>query len=168
MHRDRDFTEFATDAQHRLYRQALLLSGSREQALDLVQATLLKIYLHWSRIETPAAYAQRTLLRQFLRDRTRAARERTALALRDAPLGERHPETELTLLEALGELAPRMRAVLVLRFWEDLSVADTATLLGCSEGTVKSTTSKGLAHLRERIGESFVEVTGHHDERNRP
>lgn len=168
MHRDRDFTEFATDAQHRLYRQALLLCGSREHALDLVQATLLKIYLHWSRIESPAAYAQRTLLHQFLRDRTRAARERAAHALLDAPVGERHPESEITLIEALGELAPRMRAVLVLRFWEDLSVAETAALLGCSEGTVKSTTSKGLAHLRERVGETFADATGHPDERNRP
>lgn len=166
MDRDRDFSEFATVAQQRLYRQALLLSGSREHALDLVQSTLLKIYLHWARIETPAAYAQRTLLRQFLRDRSRATRERAAHTLLETSVAERQPESALTLIEALGELAPRMRAVLVLRFWEDLSVAETAALLGCSEGTVKSTTSKGLAHLRERVGETFAEATGPPDERN--
>lgn len=106
------------------------------------------------------------LLREYLAGRRRRDKERGAARLLhprpEQPVTPASDRGEaVTLLAALGELAPRMRAVVVLRFWEDLSVHQTAELLGCTEGTVKSATSKGLAHLRERLGDTYPT---HHEE----
>jgi RNA polymerase sigma-70 factor (sigma-E family) len=153
--RHAEFTAFAETAQQRLFRQAYLLAGSREAAQDLVQTTLTKMYVAWPRIDNPSAYAYRTLMRAFLEVRRRADRERR---LHDLPGGappEHDPAHVLTVRAALAELPPRMRAVVVLRYWEDLSVEQTAAALGCTTGTVKSTASRGLAHLRELLGEAF-------------
>jgi RNA polymerase sigma factor (sigma-70 family) len=67
-----------------------------------------------------------------------------------------HVEDRMVLLEALAKMPPRQRAVLVLRFWDDLEVAETASILGCSEGTVKSQTARGLANLRELLADSHL------------
>ena len=122
-----------------------------------MQATLTKLYVAWPRIDNPGAYAYRTMVRGFLETRRRSDRERK---LHDLPDGSRpasDPAQVLTVRAALAELPPRMRAVVVLRYWEDLSVEQTATALGCSTGTVKSTASRGLAHLRGLLGEAFEE-----------
>ena len=73
------------------------------------------------------------------------------------PVASPAPEQALTVLAALAELPPRMRSVVVLRYWEDLSVEDTAAALGCSTGTVKSSSSRGLAQLRLLLGDAFEE-----------
>ena len=156
--RESGFTEFAAEAQQRLYRRAYLLVGEREAALDLVQSTLTALYVAWPRVIDPPAYAHRTLVRSFLATRRRGLKERERLerlpARPDPPLA---PEQTLTVLAALAQLPPRMRSVVVLRYWEDLSVEDTAAALGCSTGTVKSSSSRGLAQLRDLLGEAFEE-----------
>lgn len=157
-HRDARFIAFAREAEPRLVRQALALTGDPHTALDLVQTTLLTVYLHWSRIDTPLAYAQRTLTREFLSDRRRRGRELvtdTPTPTGGTPGPAEAVATRGVTLAALLDLPPRMRAVVVLRYWEDLSVEETARLLGCSTGTVKSTASKGLAKLRYALGEAF-------------
>ncbi len=155
--RHEEFTAFAATAQQRLYRQGYLLTGNREAAQDLVQATLTKMYVAWPRIDNPAAYAYRTMVRGFLEVRRRSARERELHAVPDGPRPQQDPAHVLTVRAALAELPPRMRAVVVLRYWEDLSVEQTASALGCTSGTVKSTASRGLSQLRDRLGEAFDE-----------
>lgn len=154
------FTDFAQAAQQRLFRQAYLLAGDRAGAEDLVQATLTTLYVSWPRIKDPAPYAHRTLLNEFLRGKRRRDRERDLHRLGDGAGPDRDPARSLTVLDALGDLPDRMRAVVVLRYWEDLSVERTADLLGTSTGNVKSTASRGLARLRELLGEGFEEHAG--------
>lgn len=152
--RDQEFSAWAGDAQAQLLRRAYLLTGERESARDLVQQVLLSTYLAWSRVEHPSAYAGTSLVRAFFR----LSKARRRELLTDVPevAGPETPtEERLRLLDALAELPPRMRATVVLRFWDDLSVRETADLLGCSEGTVKSATSKALGHLRTRLGEDL-------------
>lgn len=155
--RDREeaFTAWAGDTQHQLYRKAYLLTGEQESARDLVQQVLLSTYLAWHRVDHPTAYATTSLVRAFFKVAQHRRREIVSDAVVETAAPHRSVDESLTLLEALEELPPRMRATVVLRFWDDLSVRDTAEVLGCSEGTVKSTTSKALAHLRRRLGENL-------------
>ena len=142
----------------RLHRTAYLLTGDAHEAEDLVQQTLVTVVGRWSRVlryDHPEAYA-RTVLVNLVRSRWRRAKRYAELlaghrGVPDVP----DPSAGLTVTDALwralGTLPPRTRAVLVLRYFEDLSVADTAAALGCSEGAVKSQASRGLATLRERL-----------------
>ena len=153
--RDAEFTDFVTGSQQRLHRQALLLTGDAGQAQDLVQVTLEKLYVAWRRVEDPAAYAHRVMVNGFVRDRRRARRDRELLAVPDGARLERQPDHAITVIDALRTLSPRMRAVVVLRYWEGQSVTRTAEVLGTSEGNVKSTASRALARLRDLLGETF-------------
>jgi RNA polymerase sigma-70 factor (sigma-E family) len=154
MHRPgRDFDEFVVGRSQALLRTAVLLLGDRHDAEDLLQTALLRVARHWSRArESPDAYTRRVLINlAYDHSRYRRRHPESPGPLPDRPQapptdGE-HDERD-DLLRVLRELPERQRATVVLRFWEDLSVADTAALLGCSEGTVKSTTSKALARLR--------------------
>lgn len=150
----RDFEEFALARSGDLYRQAWALCGDRHRAEDLVQETLAKVYVKWRRIDTPYAYSQQTLLRTYLsRRRLRSSTEQ--------PWGE-VPETadgrdpmaasdlRLSLRTALEDLAPLDRAVVVLRYLEDLSVAETAGALGLSQGAVKNRSLRALNRMRVR------------------
>ena len=132
--RDAEFAEFATIEQQRMYRRARLLTGDAHAAQDLVQATLVKLYVAWPGVEQPAAYAHRVLVRTFLDGRRRSRRERELLALADPQRSERDPDRVVTVLGALAELPPRTRAAVVLRYWEDLSVDQAAVALGCAPG----------------------------------
>lgn len=157
-----DFAEFAAATQQSMFRQAYLLTGTRDAAQDLVQTTLLKMYGAWrrpGRIENPRGYAYRTMIRAYLDTRRRDQHQSRLAALPEPPGSPPSPVDRVTVLGALGELPPRMRAVIVLRFWEDLSIDDTAQALGCSTGTVKSTTAKGLERLRSILGATF-EIAG--------
>ena len=148
-----EFEDFALARSGALYRQAWALCGDRHRAEDLVQETLAKVYVKWRRIDTPYAYSQRTLMRTYLSHRRR--RSSTEQPWAEVP---EHPGTEdpmavsdlrLSLQDALAELAPLDRAVLVLRYLEDLSVAETATRLGLSPGAVKNRSLRALNRVRE-------------------
>jgi RNA polymerase sigma-70 factor (sigma-E family) len=139
-----------------LMRAAIALTGSRPEGEDLLQAALERLLRHWNRIEgDPEGYLRRTLY-NMAADGWR----RRGAWLRKLPLvhaGSHPPGADavevVDLRDALGralaQLPSRQRAVLVLRYWEELSQAETAELLGCAEGTVKSAAARGLQRLRE-------------------
>jgi len=152
-----DFDDFARSRQAHLRRSAHLLCGDWHLAEDLTQTALAKLYAVWRRVrqlESPDGYARRVLYRTFI-DETRRRRwwERAGTPQEDVVAPVSDPDLRLTLLDALRQLPPRGRAVLVLRFWEDQSVEATAAALGCSVGTVKSQTSRGLGTLRRILAE---------------
>ncbi|MFE9133680.1 SigE family RNA polymerase sigma factor [Streptomyces sp. NPDC007355] len=160
------FEEFARVAQQRLYRTAYLLCGNAETARDLTQSTLAKLYQHWRRAgaaDHPHAYAKTVLTRTFLAERRRGLRDLLALTrtggMSPAPAPD-HADLRVTLLAALAELPPRARAMVVLRYWDDQSVASVAALLRCSEATVKSQCSRSLARLRVRLGDAGLFTPG--------
>ena len=141
---------------------AYLLCGDWHRAEDLVQQAFTKIYLAWRRIqrhESMDSYTRQTLVRTFLSERRRGwfRYESVGVPPADPPTASAGPtEERLMLLEALVKVPPRQRAVLVLRYWEDQSVEQTAELLDCSTGTVKSQASRGLATLRGLLEEERV------------
>ena len=140
-----------------LYRTAYLLTGSRHDAEDLLQAALVKVYVAWSRAsgaDSVEAYARRVLINTFLSGRRplRVVRERLVDQLPDAPVGAGlEPEVRMFLWPHVEALAPRQRAVVVLRYYEDLSEREIAAVLGCAPGTVKATASAALRNLRAAI-----------------
>ncbi|MGW0854432.1 SigE family RNA polymerase sigma factor [Streptomyces sp. NPDC002690] len=151
------FEEFARANQRRLYRTAYLLCGNAENARDLTQTTLAKLFQHWRRVgaaDSPHAYARTVLTRTYLAERRRRIRDLLAHTPVDPPTADISPELTVTLLSALAELPPRARAMVVLRYWEDLSVETVASLMRCSESTVKSQCSRSLARLREQLGDA--------------
>jgi len=161
--REREFREFAEARQAQLRRSAYLLCGDWYEAQDLTQTTLLKMYTAWGRLDRDGnidAYARVVMTRTYI-DLHRRGR------WREEPVGEvpEHageevsPDLRLTLRGALTRLPPRYRAVLVLRFWEDWSVEQTAEALRISTGTVKSQSARGLARLRELVGDHVGELS---------
>ncbi|MGW6281296.1 SigE family RNA polymerase sigma factor [Kribbella sp. NPDC055071] len=141
---------------------AYLLCGDWHRAEDLVQQTFTKIYLVWRRIQRHEAmdsYTRQTLVRTFLSERRRGWFRNESVGSqeidRPAPSSAR-PDDRLILLDALAKVPPRQRAVLVLRYWEDQSVEQTAAMLDCSEGNVKSQAARGLATLRGLLDEEKV------------
>lgn len=149
------FVEFAESARGRLRRTAYLLCGDWDQASDHVQEGLIRVYVAWPRLTRAGrehAYARRAVVSAFLDH----ARRRSSTEVSREPDHELASEQDLaesvvvraSLVAALAGLPPRQRACVVLRYFEDLSVTDTAGVLGCTEGTVKSQTSRALASLR--------------------
>ncbi|NJQ05965.1 SigE family RNA polymerase sigma factor [Streptomyces lonarensis] len=163
--REREFREFAEARQRQLRRSAYLLCGDWHEAQDLTQTTLMKLYAAWGRVRRDGnveAYARTILTRTFIDQyRRRGRREEPVGELPEPPGDAGPPGTELRLVmqAALMELPPRYRAVLVLRFWEDWSVEETARALKVSSGTVKSQSARGLARLRGIIGEQVGEMS---------
>jgi RNA polymerase sigma-70 factor (sigma-E family) len=144
---------FVAERGDRLLRTAALLAGSRVDGEDLLQSALERLLRNWRRIDgDPESYVRRTLY-NLAADGWRRQRvwQRKAALFEPAPPVD--PATAVDLRDAvvqvLAQLPPRQRAVLVLRYFEQLSEAETAETLGCSVGTVKSATSRGLARLRE-------------------
>ncbi|MFD3698576.1 SigE family RNA polymerase sigma factor [Streptomyces sp. NPDC058646] len=159
---EHDFEAFARASQRRLYRTAYLLCGNADSARDLTQTTLAKLFQHWRRVSAadhPEAYARTVLTRTFLAERRRRLRDLLAHTHAAPPPPSEHAELRVTLLAALASLPPRARAVVVLRYWEDLSTERVAQLLRCSEGTVKSQCSRSLAKLRTQLGEDHIYAT---------
>ena len=155
--RDGAFADYFAARSGAMRGTAFLLCGDWHRAEDLVQAAFTKLYLAWPRIDRHGAldaYARRTLVRTFVSELRRGwfRRERVGEpATEPAQVARGSAEDRLVLLAALARVPPRQRAVLVLRYWEDLSVGDTARALGCSEGTVKSQAARGLQTLRGLI-----------------
>jgi RNA polymerase sigma-70 factor (sigma-E family) len=136
-----------------LLRTAYALTGDWHRAEDLLQTALVSCYGRWSRIEDPEAYLRRTMVRAYLgwRRRRWVGELPTARVGGGRPDPGEHTAIELrgSVLAALATLPQRQRAVVVLRYYLDLSEAETAGTLGISVGTVKSQSSKGLAKLRD-------------------
>lgn len=156
--RDKGFAAYFASRSSTMRGTAYLLCGDWHRAEDLVQASFVKLYRAWHRIaghEKLDAYARRVLMRTFL-DETRRGffrREQPTAeyADRPTPAAGGGVEDRMVLQRALADVAPRQRAALVLRFWEDLSIEETAKALGCSTGTVKSQVSRGLATMRDLV-----------------
>ncbi|MFG2311669.1 SigE family RNA polymerase sigma factor [Streptomyces sp. NPDC048566] len=148
------FKEFVASRSSALLKTAVLLSGGdRHTAEDLLQNALIKVAGHWNRIEEPEAYVRRVLYRQQV-SRWRLKWPRRELSVAETPEAgsgadpASAAELRLVMRGALARLTARQRAVLVLRYFEDLPEADVARILGCSVGTVRSTTHRSLARLR--------------------
>ena len=151
-----DLESFLAERGDALLRTAVLLAGSREAGEDLLQSALERLLRHWRKIEgDPEGYLRRTLYHLAADSwrQQRARRKRLRLLERDADAavadGTADVELRDSLLRLLRQLPPRQRAVVVARYWEQLSEAESAQVLGCSVGTVKSAASRGLRRLRE-------------------
>jgi RNA polymerase sigma-70 factor (sigma-E family) len=153
---DADFAALFAARAAAMRRSAYLLCGDWHRAEDLTQTAFAKLYAAWPRLRDPGAaeaYLRQTLTRTYLDDNKRAwRRERATEPLPDAPVAPPDQDDRLMLLGALAHVAPRQRACLVLRFYDDLSVESAADVLGCSTGTVKSNTARGLDTLRRILG----------------
>jgi RNA polymerase sigma-70 factor (sigma-E family) len=157
MAQDRTVAElerFLAERADRLMRTAVLLTGSREAGQDLLQTALERLLRHWRRLDgDPEGYLRRTLYNLAADGfRRQGTLQRKLLLLRSPPPAA-DPIATVDLRDALVrmllQLPPRQRAVLVLRYWEQLTEAETAAVLGVPEGTVKSAASRGLQRMRE-------------------
>ena len=157
--REDQFRGYVLQSRGRLLRTATLLSsGNAHQAEDLVQTVLLRMYVSWPRIrsDTRDAYARKMLVNAHLDERRRpyARHELNHAEVPEVAVeAALSPDPEAAVFRALAELPLRMRAAVILRHLHDASVAETADALGCSEGTVKSQTARGLAQLRAALAE---------------
>lgn len=144
------FEEFVSGRRPALLRTAYLLTGQAEDAEDLVQTTLVKVVPKWSRIQdNPEPYVRKVLAREATtRWRTRRWRETAVDHLPDREAAAPDVVSNLAVRNALLRLPPRQRAVIVLRYYDDLTERETAATLGISIGTVKSQTRDALARLR--------------------
>lgn len=151
---DTSFREFIGSRLDGLRRTAYLMCGDWHLADDVVSDAVVKIFRNWrriSRMENLDAYVRRAVVNAWLDDRRRPwRRERSVAELPPVaqPAGDRSVNDRLAILKHLGALPARRRAVIVLRFYCDLSVDETAAVLECSPGTVKSQTAKALETLR--------------------
>jgi RNA polymerase sigma-70 factor (sigma-E family) len=159
-HEEAQFWEFATARRHGLLRVAYLLTGDRELAEDFVQDALFQAYRNWRRIERsnqPEAYVRKIVV-NLANSRWRRLKHRNVSLYGDVPdrptARDAHADVDRSdeLWRALATLPTGMRTVIVLRFYEELTEAETAAVLGKSVGTVKSQSSRGLARMREVLG----------------
>ena len=157
------FTEYVALRRDTWVRAACLLTGDPHAAEDLVQTALVRVWPRWRRISAegdPDAYMRKVLMNVFLTSVRRRRWREVSADPQAAEIPLHHPaapadtdlvDQRLHLQHLLAGLAPRQRAVLVLRYYLDLSEAETAHTLGCSLGTVKSQAAKGTSRLRANI-----------------
>ena len=152
---DDEFVEFAAGSRAALRRTAYLMCGDWERASDIVQEALIRVYVAWPRLERRGglgSYARRAVVSAAI-DLARKRSSTEVPAPADEQVGCGHDlagavSDRQALVAALGRLPQRQRACVVLRYFEDLPVAEVAALLGCTDGTVKSQTSRALASLK--------------------
>jgi RNA polymerase sigma-70 factor (sigma-E family) len=167
----REFDRFAAQVTDQLLRTAFLMTWNLEDSEDLVQEALIRVARRWDRVremEYPSAYARRILVNLVIDGTKKRVRRNTELEEHTedlANLGDLHAASQFGAIDsfsefgnAMAKITRRQRAVIVLRYWEDMSEADIALLLGCSVGNVKSSASRGLSHLRRIL----VDHQGHH------
>ena len=150
------YDEYVATRWSSLYRTAYLLTGNHSDAEDLAQNALVKAYLAWAKVmnaASPDAYVRRILTNTFVSGRRpmRITRERLVDRIPDVAVTSDLNHDRLALWPHVAALPPKQRAVIVLRYYEDLSERQIADALGCSTGTVKSNASLALASLRSRI-----------------
>lgn len=150
---EQEFTDFVIARSLALMRSARLLTGDRQHAEDLVQTALTKLAIRWHRVNDPEAYVRRIIYHDQIswwRRRSRL-REEPGVSVPDRPVadGSAHVDRRLDIEAALQLLGPRQRAVLVLRYFEDLADEQIASMLGCSAGTVRSQAHRALSRLRD-------------------
>ncbi len=147
-----EFDAFVRGEVAALTRSAYLLTGDVHHAEDLVQNALVRLAAHWTDVDDPPAYVRRVLYTQGVSWWRRRSRRVMEALTADVPERSDIPvdrEIGVVVQQALRRLTGRQRAVLVLRFYEDLSESETAAMLGCRLGTVKSQTRHALARLRQ-------------------
>jgi RNA polymerase sigma-70 factor (sigma-E family) len=162
--RDSEFTDYVMARLPWLRRVAYLLCQDWQSADDLVQAAITRLYTNWGRARSAAsvdAYARTVLIRTFLAERRSAWARRVTLSAgyQDRPAAATDHDSRLDVRAALADLPPRQRATLVLRYYCDLPVEETAKELGCTAGTVKSQTAKGLSAMRRALAPVPAEET---------
>ena len=160
--RDAEYTEYVQSRLTWLRRVAYLLCQDWQSADDLVQSAITRLYTHWGKAREAAsidAYTRTIMVRVFISERRSAWARRVTLVAdqQDAPGRHYDHDAHLDVRAALATLPPRQRATLVLRFYCDLPVEATARELGCTAGTVKSQTAKGLEALRRALGPIMAE-----------
>ncbi|MEU5154642.1 SigE family RNA polymerase sigma factor [Glycomyces sp. NPDC021274] len=157
-----EFETFALAQRDGLQRYAYYLCGDWHQADDIVQKALAKLFAAWPRVDPNGApaYVRRIVTNVFFSHRRLAwvRREQTVETMPVQSLGRPQEEVDLrlTVARALDRLTPRERATLVLRYWEQLSVDETAAALGCSAGTVKSQTARAMGKLRHQLDDVVI------------
>ena len=163
--RDDEFTDFVADHGARLLRTACLVTGDAHLGEDLVQTALAKAYGSWAKVrqaDQPVAYVRRLMINTHLSWVRRLTNtERPLERFPDAGTGDHqtaHAETD-EMRQALLRLSPRVRTAVVLRYFEDLSEADTAALMGCSRSTVNNHVTRGLSALRALLDPAVDDVT---------
>jgi len=154
--RDIEFTEFVVARMSALRRIAYLLCQDWHRADDLVQVAITKLYANWHRasvMDYTEAYVRTILVREYLSERRSGWARRVSLDGTVPDLAGAQPDRDaaLDIHAALAGLPPRQRATIVLRFYCDLTVDQVANVLGCTPGTVKSQTAKGLSALRQAL-----------------
>ncbi|MBC3844347.1 SigE family RNA polymerase sigma factor [Streptacidiphilus sp. 4-A2] len=152
-HQDVDFAEYVSARGPWLRKLGYLLSGDWHQADDLAQAAITKLYARWNRLDVHNldGYARTVLVNTFLAERRSPWRRVLLHSAPERPAEQTDLEAILDLRQALAVLPARQRATVVLRYYCDLTVEQTAAELGCSEGTVKSQTARGLDALRRSL-----------------
>ncbi|WP_199509529.1 SigE family RNA polymerase sigma factor [Nucisporomicrobium flavum] len=151
MNHDEDFTEFAGACAERLRTTAFMLCRDWHLAQDLTQSTLTKLYLGWRRVrqaDNLPAYAQKVLVRVYLDHRRRRSSTEAVVGALHEQGYRHHPDLRLTMLDALAQLPPRDRAIVILRYFEDLSVEQVADALEVPASVVKTQTRRSLERLR--------------------
>lgn len=166
---DVEFSRFFAARARSLRGLAYLLCGDWHRAEDITQVALTRLYVAWPRLgdrERLDGYAQRIVVRTFLAENRRLWRRREHVTrdLPESPAHEVESERNMLVRSALAAVPPRQRTVLILRYFQDLSVEQTAAALGCSTGNVKSQAARGLATLRRRLGSgsSLPDIRGDH------
>lgn len=166
---EQEFADYFTARRDAVRRTAYLICGDWHRADDLAQTAFVALHRRWRKVRDRAAldaYVRRTLVRAAIDESRRPWRREHPVdippesaaggAIRDA-VGDTVANRS-ALVDGLQQVPPRQRAVLVLRFLEGQSVTDVATALGCSEGTVKSQTARGLETLRAALGDALDDL----------
>jgi len=164
-----DYTAYVEGAWPRLFRTAYALTGDVSSADDLLQATLVKVYVHWRKVlraDSPDAYVRRIMVNQAASTWRSRGRRREVLASEPRPETANDPgfdgdlATSDELWQLVHTLPPRQRAVVVLRYYEDLSEREIADVLGIAAGTVKGLASAAMSKLRDRLTDTTTTSAG--------